>query len=309
GQQTGGFGQQPQQGGQQTGGFGPQTSNFGPPGGGEGQSFDPSNEASAEQAPGAGAPAQQFGSQSNQQEASAGQEAQQESDDGAGIKSWDEIAGESDDESAQQGGGEANLAKRLQSKNNDEEETNPLLVGVAAVAIVGLTVFMFMDTGSEESEDEAVDEEIEEKKPLVVDVDCMGESECKKRAHESYQVGVEKLEKQDAALTNLFEGYKALVETEAYLEKAGVEEAPEDLEDVVSRREEARDKLDDVFRNYKVMYDQGSKSNDHDKMARALREVHARFPDSSARENKWVDEQVRKMKQERNLPDTVKLPE
>lgn len=298
--QSGGFGQA---GGGDTGGFQQHTGGFEQPGGGVGRDefgpqtggFEQSSAASQSTAGG--------------QAEGAGQQAAAEN----GIKSWDEIAGESEssseDAQRQAQAGPRTLSEQISSKNEEEEKTNPVLVAVAAVAIAGLSWFILADdgpTGGNEGGDKPA---VEEQEPLVVNVDCMGESDCLKEAEKAYKVGDEKLEQKDAAVTNLFEGYKKFEQSLAYLDKAGVDEPPEDLKDLESRRDEAREELDGLFRNYHVMYHRASKSNNYEEMAKALREIEAHFPDTTAREHKWADEKTRELKRKDDLPDTINLPD
>jgi hypothetical protein len=241
--------------------------------------------------------------QSRQQpggEPASGDQAPEDNKD-SGIISWDEIASSSE---ATDGDAEAGAQGPLQKKKKDEE-TNPMLVIVAGAAIVGLMWFTFFGDGPAGVNTKDDSSPLEDQSPMALEVSCMGESACLQQAKESYKVGSEKLEKKGAAISNLFEGYKKLLETELYLEKAGKKEPLAEMADFEAKKSAARDELTSIFKNERVKYHQAKKRSQHIPMAQSLDAVKVYFPDKTAREHRWALNEEMEMKRKGIYPKHV----
>ncbi|MFP4599261.1 MAG: FHA domain-containing protein [Persicimonas sp.] len=265
-------------------------------------------------APGAGGPSTGFGpssggaaqpSQGQQPQGAQQPEASGEKSDEAGIVSWDDIASSSE---AMDDGPQASSSQTIYDRmnsNKEDEKTNPLLVVVAGAAIIGLLWFSFFndDSGPSGAAEEA--KPVEEQEPVKIEVSCMGESACVKKAQDAYRVGIEKLERKDASIVNLFTGYKKLLESEAYLEKAGRTELPPEMSELEAQRDASREELTKLFRNYRVQYHRAKKRNEHRDMAQALDAIKSYFPDKTAREHSWANRAELDMKAEGIYPKRV----
>jgi hypothetical protein len=255
---------------------------------------------------GAGQPGQQGAGQQG-----AGQSSGEQASDGQGgeaassgeIVSWDEIASSSEATNDQDVQKKATIHERMQAKKN--KDTNPVLVIVAGVAIVGLLWFTFFSGGPKPVTPGEQNKPIADQAPMTLEVTCMGESACVQKAKASYKVGIEKIDKKGAAVANLFEGYKKLLEAEKYLEKAGKTEPLPSMSELTSRKEQARAELTAIFKNERVKYHQAMKRSQHRPMAQALDAVKIYFPDKTAREHRWATSQEMDMKQKGIYPKHV----
>lgn len=228
----------------------------------------------------------------------------------AEIESWDEIA-----ESAADSGSAAvssgtvgegadrfsSSAGKSGSKESEEEQTDPLLVGVALLLSAGLLAVAFWPDekggGIASSGEEGTEET-----SMKIQVDCLSDEECMSEARRVHRVGAEYLEKQDAEIGNLFKGYKRLLETRAYLEKAGRSSPPEEMSDLESEIEKAAGELERIFRNYRVKYKSAAKNDRHRDMARALHTIQQYFPDKTAREYRWARDRIFEMRDNGTYP-------
>ena len=227
----------------------------------------------------------------------------------AGIESWDEIAqsAEADEKSYDETTSQRSLADNLEDGprkgrgGGEEEETNPVLVGGAGVLIIVMLSIAFWPSGGGKKKEEA--DILEQEGPSIeVEVKCLSHAECMKAARESYEVGIEYLNKQDAEVGNLFAGYKRLLEAKSYLDQSNRESPPKEMSDLESRSKQARGKLDQVFRNYRVKYFSAKKNGQHRQRAQALQTIQNYFPHNKAREYKWANQRILKMKKRGTYP-------
>jgi len=227
----------------------------------------------------------------------------------AGIESWDEIAqsAEEEEKSYDETTSQRSLADNLEDGpsrkggGEEEEETSPVLVGGALILIVGMMSFVYWPSGQRQKKKQA-DILNQEGPSIEVEVKCLSHPECMKAAGESYEVGIEYLNKQDAEVGNLFEGYKRLLEAKSYLEQSNRKSPPKEMSELQPRLEQARKKLDQVFRNYRVKYFSAKKNGQHRQRAQALRTIQNYFPHNKAREHKWANQQILKMKKQGTYP-------
>lgn len=228
----------------------------------------------------------------------------------AEIESWDEIAESAADSSstAASSGRSDEGADRLSSSagesvsdDREEEQTDPLLVSVALLLSAGLLAVAFWP-GEEGGGVASSGEEATEETPMKIQVDCLSDEECMSEARRVHRVGTEYLEKQDAEIGNLFKGYKRLLETRAYLEKAGRSTPPEEMADLEGEIEKAAGELDRIFRNYRVKYKSAAKNDRHRDMARALHTIQQYFPDKTSREYRWARDRIFEMKDNGTYP-------
>jgi pSer/pThr/pTyr-binding forkhead associated (FHA) protein len=222
----------------------------------------------------------------------------------AGIESWDEIAqsAEEEEKSYDETTSQRSLADNLEDGpgqkggGDGEEETSPVLVGGALILIVGMMSVLYWPSGDQKKQQQS--DILDQEGPSIeVEVKCLSHAECMKAAGESYDVGIEYLNKQDAEVGNLFEGYKRLLEAKSYLEQSNRKSPPKEMSDLESRLKQARNKLDQVFRNYRVKYFSAKKNGQHRQRAQALQTIQNYFPHNKAREHKWANQRILKMKE------------
>lgn len=141
-----------------------------------------------------------------------------------------------------------------------------------------------------------------DEQPVDVSVDCQGESECRQQAEEHYERGVELLELSGIG-SNLFDGYVELLKAKTALQQGGIDEVPGQMENLEERHDDARDELDEEFQNLRWRFDDARRMEDHEEMAVVLDETRETFPDPSAQEYQWADEQERQMRAAGEYPD------
>lgn len=221
----------------------------------------------------------------------------------AGIVSWDEIARSSE----AMGDGPADKPQTLQERlaAKKDEKTNPMLVVFAGAMILGLVYFTFFMGDDDAVEDEAAQVSIMQQATVEIKVSCLGASGCQQKAQQAYAIGKEKIEQKTIAIPNLFEGYKKMMEAEAYLQKAGNATPPPAMADYAKRRDQARLELDEIWRNYHVRFNQAKKLRQYQQMVNELNAMMEYFPDRTARENRWAVAEARKMKDDGVYPASL----
>ena len=224
-----------------------------------------------------------------------------EDDGGAGIRSWDEIAADSEREEAKKKAREESETKaskfnEVRQKSGDGEETNPVIVAVGIVGAVLLLGFAFLaDRGSDDEQVNHDEVPITEREPVELSVDCVDERECRNEAEQHYARGIELIDQEAIEVGNLFEGYRRLLKAERYLEEAGSDEIPDDWEQWEEYHDDARYRLDDRFGDFRMEFHQASQSHRYHRMADILEEIEELYPDRTAREREWARQQERQM--------------
>ncbi len=227
----------------------------------------------------------------------------------AGVKSWDEIAqsAEVDDEQDGDNGSKSagagdEIGTGIGGDNKGEiEETDPKIVGLGGVLIALFMVYFMWPSGGGGGQQKA--DPLEETDPSeLVEVECLSEKECTKKAESAYTLGVDYLEKQDSEVANLFKGYIRLLEAQQFLEMAETDQTPAKLSDLQNRIDEADAKLKEIFRNYKVKYRSAEKNGQSREMADALNTIQRYFPNKRAPEYQWAQDRILKMKKRGNYP-------
>lgn len=230
-----------------------------------------------------------------------------EGGDQAGIMSWDEIAASPE---AQDGGDEAAKEaeptdfERLQRAKKEDDKSNPaVLIGGAILAAVFLAVAFF---GGSSGDSDTVQEEavpFHEQTPVEVSVDCVDPTTCKREAEQNYERALDLLEEQAVETQNLFEGYHRLLLVEAYLEEAGEDKIPDEMDEWQEKHDTARQELDANFRDLRMRYHQAKqRPGSGQEMADVLAEIEAYFPERTARENRWARDRESEMKSEGIYP-------
>lgn len=323
GPQTGGFGATPAGGfGQPAGGA---AGGFGQPAGGGAQGFG--------QAPNAGAPGgfgqpagqgQGFGQPApggfGQQPAPGGfgapppseapEKKEEKSGDAAGIISWDEIA--ASDEALSEGEDDvaASDYQRIQSASKKagakSDETNPVVVIVGVLIAVGMLGYTFLGGGP--ATDTGGDEQIaySELPPVQLDVDCVAETDCMRKAQETYMIASDLLSKRDVENRNLFDGYKRLLEARELMTMGGVEQFPAEMKDWQALHDDARAQLDTYYKNFRAAFHSAKQRQRYMEMAETLKQIEAFFPDKTSRENRWASEMELEMKSSGTYPRTMR---
>lgn len=289
GNQAGGFGAQQSGsfGAQQSGGFGAQqqSGNFGaaPSQSGGFQANTPAPSAS-----GLGAMNLDDIGKSNDnskpanvwEEIAASAEAMDEENDGA--SSWTEDGASDNDYYARM---------QAASARGDEKAkgVNPvLLIAVVLVAAAMVYVFFFMGQGGGGPAEVKV--AMEDKPPVELDnVSCLGEEDCVSQAKQRFAVGKQLLEKKDVHVSNLFEGYKKMLEVKALLEQ-GKAKTPAGLEQADTFIEQSRAELDKIFREQRLLFNRYGKRQMHKQQLQALDTINSYFPDKTTPEYQWAYE-------------------
>ncbi|RAL24812.1 hypothetical protein DL240_00960 [Lujinxingia litoralis] len=232
------------------------------------------------------------------------------SDDPAGIVSWDEIAASDAaladaDEDVQ-----ASDYQRIQAASAKAGaapgETNPVVVIGGVVIAVGMLAFTFLGGGDGGAASGPEKVNYSELPPVQLEVNCLDQTDCMRQAQESYRIATDLLDKKDVENRNLFDGYKRLLEVQAYMEKGGVTEFPAEMGEWTVLHEGSRAALDDYFRNFRASFHSAMQRDRYLEMAETLNKVEAFFPDSTSRENRWASDMELKMKAEGNYPRTMR---
>lgn len=175
------------------------------------------------------------------------------------------------------------------SARGDEKASggvNPILLILVVVAAVGMVyIFFFMDDGAQGGKTAVV--AMEDKPPVELDnVTCLGEEDCVSQAKERFAVGKQLLEKKDVHISNLFEGYKKMLEVKALLEQ-GKAKAPGELAEADGYIESSRGELDRIFREQRLLFNRYGKREMHKQQLEALDTINSYFPDKTTPEYQW----------------------
>lgn len=221
----------------------------------------------------------------------------------AGSTVWDEIAASAE---AQEDDGPRELTdfQKMQEaeKRADKGGPSPILLGVTAIAVLGVLGMVFLGGGDEVTDNGPATQE--EQAEFQVNISCVGQDDCVEQAKQSYKIGVQLLEKKDANVTNLFDGYKKLYESKEYLAK-GKAPAPAEMAQLEAKISSTRGELDAIFRNYRVVYATGAQRKMYKEMADALGAIKTYFPDQTSREYKFANEKEIEMKSNGTYPTRV----
>ncbi len=220
----------------------------------------------------------------------------------AGIVSWDEIAQSKEATQDEDYVGPATDYERINAAGTEPEKTNPLLVVVGLVLVVGMVGWMIFG-GEEDSGAKGQTEFSMNELPVVdVKVSCIGEVDCMRQARATYARGIDLIEKQDVENRNLFDGYLRMLETRALLAEAGVEGIPEEMRSLEPTENAARQALDRKFREFKVQFHQSKQKKDSEEMVRVVSSVKVFFPEMTAREYRWAANMETEMKRNGTYP-------
>lgn len=221
---------------------------------------------------------------------------------GHGIISWDQIAAQAD--SAKESKEETNYEKLQNASKKGQGETNPIVLIVGAIGLIGMGYFLFFyddspasfqaNTGGGGEQDRVIYE------PL--DFDCPTPKDCLDKAENRYAVGAENLRRKEVDVSNLFMAYLNLDMADRFYEAAESKE-PADLD---AKREEAAIELDDKERDLKVRFHQAQQKSQHEEMYKVLVEAKAFFPDKRSRTNKWAVSKETMMKVNGIMPKPKK---
>ena len=225
------------------------------------------------------------------------EEAAEESadDGGAGIKSWDEIAA-SDEESEAEANSSSRTIKDIRDDHEDEE-TNPVIVGAGVILAVGFLAFGFLGGGDDEdAQQRQAAQSIFEQEPIPLSPDCLEPASCEEDAYHHYERGIDMIEGRAIETGNLFRGYHRLLLAEAYLEEAGIDEIPSDMEQWHEKHDMARESLDTTFRELRMRYHQADQRDRPRDMRRVIDEVEEHFPEREAREAEWARNKERELR-------------
>lgn len=226
-----------------------------------------------------------------------------------GIMSWDAIAATADQDSHESAAGPTDF-ERIQAaakKADEQSKSNPAVLIGAGILIVGMLVFILMPADVVKKSGGSDVVAFEDTPPITFQpgvLDCVGNAECMAKARQSYNVGMETLDKVEVDIRNRFEGYRRLVMAEEFAAKAGNETLPAEFAQLEERRDKARAELDAIFRQQRVKYHDLSQRKMYNAMVDVLAEVTAIFPYKSAREHQWALKKERLLKEQGNYPQT-----
>lgn len=209
---------------------------------------------------------------------------------------WEEIAASAEamdeDELHQEYIADDNVHARMEAaaargEAKQKGGINPLLV-IAMLGVAGFMayVFLFNNTGGPEV---AVTNVLAEDRPPVelTDITCVGEEACVKEAIDRFDVGKSLLEQKDVHITNLFDGYKKMLEAKALLEQ-GKAQTPAKLAKIDEYTSSARTELDRIFREQGVIFNKYGKREMYERQFDAIDAVMSYFPDKSTPEYQWA---------------------
>ncbi|MFB6263756.1 MAG: FHA domain-containing protein [Bradymonadaceae bacterium] len=222
----------------------------------------------------------------------------------AGVESWDEIASEADDATGMHDSDSlANPA--VDSGSRKDEQTNPVLVAVAGVMIVGLLALTFFSGGGG-GKGKAEEKGLQGKPyDLTLKVECLGPSDCLKSAKNAYAVGVENLEQRTVEIRNLYNGYKKLYEAKQYLKKyrkkSGKKNAQKQLPKLEKKLKGAKAALEKKFQKFRVKFHNNKRNKRYKGMARALQRIKDYFGKES-RAYRWATKKEREMRDRGTYP-------
>ena len=128
----------------------------------------------------------------------------------------------------------------------------------------------------------------EDRPPVeLTDITCVGEEACVKEAIDRFDVGKSLLEQKDVHITNLFDGYKKMLEAKALLEQ-GKAQTPAKLAKIDEYTSSARTELDRIFREQGVIFNKYGKREMYERQFYAIDAVMSYFPDKSTPEYQWA---------------------
>lgn len=224
------------------------------------------------------------------------------------IKSWEEIAAEAGTGAHEAVNGKTDFERiqKAQALAAKKSGPSPTLLGVLAVAVLGIGVLFFMDPpppppppGVDAPERCAG---LKICYPVEAEPTCENKSDCEGKAQQAYNVADELSKKKDANITNRYEAYKQLDKAGRFMAKAGLEKAPESMKDYDARLLAYEQELEDIARDHRIRHHQLQQRNMEWDMAENVRSWQAYFPDSY---NTWYREAI---DAERRMKDSGSWP-
>ena len=235
------------------------------------------------------------------------EEPEEEAEDGgASIVSWDEIAAASAAEEAASKESEAaptDFERIRQGKEKNKEGSNPAII-IVGLAGAGLMLFIALSSGGGNGGGVAQTQErpFEEQEPVAISVSCIDPAACEQEAERSYERALDLFEQREVETGNLFEGYERLLQTQAYLQEAGINEIPDEMDEWQEKHDMAREELDRRFQESRMRFHQANQRGRYSDMVDILTEIEAYFPERTARENRWARDQENDMKSKGTYP-------
>jgi hypothetical protein len=173
-----------------------------------------------------------------------------------------------------------------------------LVIGVAALAVIygGAEIGPRQQTGTTTGPSD--DPKITWRKG---DINCVGAADCRELALEAFELGRQTLERQEADIINLYEGYKQLERATALIEKAR-SKTPTQMETLDDLKLRAAAEMKTFYLSNRAHYFSKKDQKDGAKMADALRKMQAYFPDDRLNYHRWALKQVRQMKNDGLYP-------
>ncbi|RDV39961.1 FHA domain-containing protein [Bradymonadaceae bacterium TMQ3] len=242
--------------------------------------------------------------------AAAPEKKEEKSGDAAGIISWDEIA--ASDEALSEGDDEAVASdyQRIQSASKKAgakpDETSPVVVIVGVLIAVGMLGYTFFGGGPSVETGGAEQVAYSELPPVQLDVDCVAETDCMRKAQEAYRIATDLLDKRDVENRNLFDGYKRLLESRELMTKGGIEQFPPEMQGWQALHDDSRAQLDAYYKNFRAAFHSAKQRQRYMEMAQTLKQLEAFFPDKTSRENRWASEMEMDMKSSGTYPRTMR---
>ncbi len=227
-----------------------------------------------------------------------------------GLVSWEEIAANADALPAQKDSltdfHEMQKAQAVADAQN--RGTNPMVVmgGIVAVGLVFLLFVYGGDTIVKIGQEPEVVEAVDLLEPMIAwrksDVDCIGVAQCREQAIGAFNIGKVMLERQEADIINLNDGFMQLERATELLAKENIDPPPTEMKGVKTMKAEAAAAMRSRFLRERANYFAQEDYKDYKKMATILNRLKAYFPDERLNYHLWALKQITAMKNDNVYP-------
>lgn len=228
-----------------------------------------------------------------------------------GLVSWDEIAATADQVPEER---DAVLDFQRMQKAQAEADAaqrgiNPMLI-IGLIIAVGFLAVAFLyggpgPSGPGKGKGTGPDP-TDSTEPIIAlrpaDYDCIGVASCRASAVEAFNVGKVMLERSEADIINLYEGFRQLERAQAMLDKVAITPPPPEMKGMDVMLANASEAMKKRYLIHRANFFASRDRNDHAKMAEELRRLQAYFPDERLNYNRWAQKQILEMKSQGVYP-------
>lgn len=225
--------------------------------------------------------------------------------DANGMMSWEEIAATADQVKEERDSltDFRDMQKKIEQEDRENRGLNPLVI-IGAILVAGVIALFFIyspggegTTGTTETTGPPPEDD---PNPILAlrssDTDCIGKAQCLDAARNAFKVGMVMVERQEADIVNLYEGYKQLILAEAFFERAKVEEIPSEMKNLTAVKATVEDTMKTRFIAYRNTYLSHFGYKDYEKMSETIDRVQAYFPDERLNYHRWAEREIGRMK-------------